>query len=77
MGEIDKSKSLKREHPKVQRLAKIDFERLKISMRRIRYSLRAGSHLEPTRKLYIYIAIIVHGAFFLTSVEIYSVKQSR
>ena len=46
-------------------------------MRRIRYSLRAGSHLEPTRKLYIYIAIIVHEVFFPTSIEIYSVKQSR
>ena len=52
MGGIDKSKGLKKKNLKVQRLAKIDFQRLKISIRRVTYSLRAGSHLEPARKLY-------------------------
>ena len=42
----------KKKKPKVQRLAKIDFQRSKIGIRRIRYSLRAGSHLEPVRKLH-------------------------
>ena len=42
----------KKKKPKVQRLAKIDFQRSKTSIRRIRYSLRAGSHLEPVRKLH-------------------------
>ena len=41
-----------KKNPKVQRLAKSDFQRLKISTRRVRYSLQAGSHMESTQKLY-------------------------
>ena len=52
MGGIDKSKGFTKKNPELQRLAKIDFQRLKISIRRVRYNLRAGSHLEPARKLY-------------------------
>ena len=74
MGGIDKSKSLKKKNPKIQRLTEIDFQRLKISIRRVRYSLRAGSYLEPACKLYINCSAEL---FCPTSVEIYPVNQSR
>ena len=41
-----------KKNPKVKCLAKIDFQRLKINIRRVRDSLRAASHLEPACKLY-------------------------
>jgi len=55
-------------------LSKLVFQKLNIRIRRVRYSLRADSHLEPACKLY---SNEVHEVFCATSVEIYFVNRSR